>query len=455
MSFPKTEFTHGFGASQPLAGGLGVTFRDVPHRQWLYDLDFVRGDITLLAAPGGVGKSSLAIAKSVAAATGRALLKESVWNGPLTILYINAEDSAVEMHRRIWAFCLHHGIVEQDLRRFLLLGADDWRVQRLSFLHTEKGSSQLNEMSLQHLADLLDVTRPDLLVLDPLVALCSGGNLNDNAAMALVMRALKRLANKFNCAILVLHHTRKGGDLGTADAIGGASAIVNLARRALMAVPMNSEEAPALGVLPSERFAYFKVASSKSNLAPRSDDTPWYKLCSVTLPNQEPPIYMSGDGVQAVERVYLPRNNSQHSADDQKIRRAVFDLVARGKLIGGQFVPYSPAISGAKNERALIYDAIEAAKAATLPRTWHETDIRAVTLRAINALKADRALVEQEIKTGRFRRRRGLDVDLSRAPGGNECSPIDVLAGSEEPTTGALAPLPAGGGQSVIEMVDE
>ena len=49
---------------------------------------------------------------------------------------------------------------------------------------------------------MLEAVKPDLVVLDPLLAFCGGGNVNDNAVMALVMRALKRLANKFDCAIL-------------------------------------------------------------------------------------------------------------------------------------------------------------------------------------------------------------------------------------------------------------
>jgi RecA-family ATPase len=46
--------------------------------------------------------------------------------------------------------------------------------------------------------------RPDLVVIDPLVVFCGGGNMNDNAVMSLVMRKLKSLAVKFDCAVLVV-----------------------------------------------------------------------------------------------------------------------------------------------------------------------------------------------------------------------------------------------------------
>jgi hypothetical protein len=243
----------GFGPAAPLKSGLKVSFSGIAHRHWLYGIDLVNGEITVLAAPGAAGKSSVAIGMSVCVATGKDLLKEKIYGQGLTSLYINAEDSGVEMRRRVCGFSLQHGLSEQDLDRFLLLGADDWRTQRISFLRTEKGASVLNEEGIAFLESLLAELRPNLLVLDPLIALCGGGNLNDNAAMSLVMRALKRLASRFDCAILLLHHTRKGGDLNSAEAVGGASATVNLARCALMVIPMTAEEAPKLGLLPSER----------------------------------------------------------------------------------------------------------------------------------------------------------------------------------------------------------
>jgi hypothetical protein len=319
-----------------------------------------------------------------------------------------------------------------------------------------RSGSVLDDSSVAFLESLLEQLKPDAVVLDPLVALCGGGNLNDNAAMALVMRALKRLATKFDCAFLVLHHTRKGGDLSSAEAIGGASAIVNLSRRALMAVPMTAEEAPRLGLLPSERSAYFKITASKSNLAPRSDHGAWYSLCSVTLPNSEPPTYPSGDGVQAVKRVSLPLvMNAAESADQQTMLRAILDVVAAGKVVGGEIVPYSPAVTGAKNERALIDDAMKAVQAATAPRSWLEADLRAATSRAIEALKSAGALVEEQIKGGRFRRGRGLKVARPLKPAANEKSDRAVTDDTSTIAPEAEPPSTKLGGQLVNRVVND
>jgi hypothetical protein len=105
---------------------LKVSFDNIPHRQWLYGVDLVRGDITLLASPGGAGKTSLALGMAVCLATGKAVLGEKIWgHGPFKSLYINAEDGGAEMLRRACAFCQQHGILEHELDRLCMVGADD------------------------------------------------------------------------------------------------------------------------------------------------------------------------------------------------------------------------------------------------------------------------------------------------------------------------------------------
>jgi hypothetical protein len=291
-------------------------------------------------------------------------------------------------------------------------------VQRLSFLRTtDKNLSVLDRSGFEALEAALVSLLPDVIVLDPLVAFCGGGNMNDNTVMSLVMRELKRLAAKFGCAVLIVHHTRKGGDVGNAESISGAAAIVNLARRAIMPVTMTEDDSKTVGVLPSERLSYLKLVDAKSNLAPRSADSPWYRLHSVELPNPEPPIYPHGDNVQAITRVNLALpTNAAATVDDQKIQRAILNLVDRGKMIDAQSYPYSPSLAGAQNARALLDDAMAVIGNATAPRQWVPIDLEAVTKRAIDKMKKDGWLVEGEIEAGRFRTGRTLRVDWSRTP---------------------------------------
>jgi hypothetical protein len=399
-----------------LAAGLDVSFTNIPHRQMLYGIDIYVGENSVLAAPGASGKTSLAIGMCVCLASNNAILGEKIWIHKPKVLYINGEDSRIENLRRIWAFCLKSGISQSVLSNLLLVGADDERTKKLSFLRSDRGASVLDQASFDFLSALLEAIRPKVVVLDPLIAFCAGGNANDNAVMALVMRALKGLAAKFECAFLVLHHTRKGGEPGHPESISGASSIVNLARKAIMIVPMTEKEADKFGIPASQRRSYFKVVSAKSNMSPPSEECPWYQLETVTLPNAEPPIYPNGDNVQAIVRVTLSELKKSVDPDDQKITKAILDVINRGKNIGGKMVPYSPNLSGAKNEREVLDDAMAAVTVATAPRQWHESDLRAAAKRAIERMEKDGWLTRQQIPGGRFRRGQGLEVVWDETP---------------------------------------
>ena len=420
-----------------------VSFSNIPHRPWLYGTYLLRGEITYEAAPGGVGKTAHTIGMAVELATGIEILGEKIWRNDLKVLYINAEDSRAEINRRVSAFYRAHApkLAGCNLDRLSVVGVDDPRIKSLSFLRVnEKGATILNEAGVGVLETALEALRPGLLVLDPLVAFCGGGNMNDNAVMALVSRELKRLATKFDCAILILHHTRKGSrgsdPAGEAEEISGASSIVNLARRAITLKQMTEPETNLLGVMPSEKWQYLKLVDAKSNLAPRSADSPWYRLHSIELPNPEPPIYPHGDSVQAIARVHLPLlRSAAATADDQKIRDAILSLVDHGKMIDGQSYPYSPSLAGAQNARSLLDDAMTAVANATAPRQWHPGDLKTVTERSIAKMKEDGLLVEGQMpSTGRFRRALTLRVDQSRIPSlaSDTCAPLLDLAAPKQ-----------------------
>src|SRR6185436_4170469 len=95
-----------------------VSFDNIPHRRWLYGTYLIRGEITVLAAPGGAGKTALATGIAVEIAAGITMLGETLWrSNDQKVLYINGEDSRAEITRRLWAFCLEHNISEQGVAR--------------------------------------------------------------------------------------------------------------------------------------------------------------------------------------------------------------------------------------------------------------------------------------------------------------------------------------------------
>lgn len=408
-TLPDPVSISGFGPMAPAAMPQ-ISFGRVSHRQWVLAPDLLRGEVTVLASPGGAGKSSFAIATCIAAVTATPLLLKRVNGGPKRVLYINAEDGRDEMTRRIWAAAIHHSVPESTLSTLVLLGADDWQVHRLCFLNSDRHGQALNQSAFDALDMFVGGCKADIVVLDPLIAMCGTGNMNDNAVMGTVMRSLKLIAQRHRAAFLVLHHTRKGVDTNSADSIGGASAIVNLSRRALQIASMTHEEAARNGVLPSDRCSFFRIVASKSSLVPATPDSEWYRLISVTLPNSEPPEYPNGDNVQAVERVVLPIRDARISQVERAVAGAVLALVKRGKKVADGLVPYSPSLAGAANKRSLLDDAVAAAMAATR-NNISQVDMASLVLRLIKSMIADGRLIQTTIADGKFRRGLGLAVN--------------------------------------------
>jgi hypothetical protein len=409
------------------ADDLRVSFSGIPHRRWLYGTYLIRGEVTVMPAPGGSGKTASAVGMAVEIATAGARLDEKVFGQNLTAIYFSGEESSDELRRRIWAFCLLHNIPEPEIARLLKAGTDDRRVQAMSFLDIDdKGRTVFNGTGFAALESALKALHPDLVVLDPLIAFCGNGNINDNSAMAPVMRKLKALAISYDCAVMLVHHTRKGGQSGDAEAALGAASITNLARCAIMPVPMTEKDAGEVGILPSERSPYIKLVNAKPNFTPRSVESPWYELRSIELLNPEPPTYPYGDRVQAVARVKLPFT-SRVASNDGVVKlavakqKALLDLIDRGKVVNGQTYPYSPSFAGKTNDRLLLNDAMEAVTEATVPREWFAPDLEAVIKRAVSTMIDDGWLLKDQVKNltanpGPYHKRGGLKVVWARTP---------------------------------------
>jgi hypothetical protein len=132
-----------------------------------------------------------------------------------------------------------------------------------------------------------------LLVVDPFVKSHRlEENRNEQVDFAAALWA--RVADAAGCAVLLVHHFRKGGAAGDADAFRGASALVDAARAAVSLSAMSERDAERMGVDDDRRRFHVRADNAKLNLAPPPGRAVWLELRSVDLPN--------GDRVQAVAR---------------------------------------------------------------------------------------------------------------------------------------------------------
>lgn len=294
--------------SDELQAGTALTFTPIPWdqsegvgmRQWVYGHFLTRGFVSVLGAPGGYGKTAHAQAIALAIVTGREILGETV-HEPGRVAIWNLEDPFDEMLRRFRAAALYYdvGPLEVEGRLFLNSGQDNVLV--IAKL-VEKGRAIPTETVEQIISQVREHNIA-VLIVDPFVR-SHRLTENSNDEMDLVASLWARIAKEGNCAVLLLHHFKKGGQGGDADAFRGASALVNAARAAITLTRMTSDDAARLRVENREKWRYLKVENAKLNTAPPPEDSVWLRLVSVPLHNGR--MGSEGDKVQTVERWHPP-----------------------------------------------------------------------------------------------------------------------------------------------------
>lgn len=261
----------------------------LPQREWLYKPIYVRKFISLTAATGGTGKTSLALVENAAMVTGRDLLGVAPGEDNLRCWMWNGEDPFDEMQRRWFAVCKHYGITKDEISgRFFM---DSGRDMPIKVATLSDGRSTIADPVVDDLIYAIKENQIDVLTIDPFVS-CHAVTENDTSMMQSVVESFANIANECNCHIGLLHHTRKtgGADASIEDA-RGASAAVAAARGRRVLNKMTRQEAEAAGVGPNDRGRYFWADCSLSSMAPPAEHRDWYRLESVNLGNGE-----CGDG---------------------------------------------------------------------------------------------------------------------------------------------------------------
>jgi hypothetical protein len=269
-----------------------------PKRQWLHGTDLVRGAVSMIVAPGGRAKSTWLIACALACASGRPLLDAHVFGGPLGVLYVSTEDASSEIALRIRAAMKHYGLTDAHVPGLNVIGADRWG---LHLLRAVGSVSSLDERGWTALAAELDQAKPDVLIIDPLINAMGGVSTNDNSAAALLIGQLAGLAAARKISVILAHHASKNRDPTSAESAMGAATFINLARIALGIEPLAEKDAGRLGLPPWEAKSIFRVVGTKQNFSPPDASDRWYRLMTVEIANQQPPIYPSGDRVAVIE----------------------------------------------------------------------------------------------------------------------------------------------------------
>jgi hypothetical protein len=291
-------------------------------RPWLFGYWLMRGAVTLIAAPGGTGKTALVTSAILSCATGRDLLGIKPLR-ELTVAFLGLEESCEEMHRRFKAAMMQHGIEPKDFEgRVYYLDGRTYGFSAASM--TSDGNVAIGP-DMAKLSALLLTIGADILAADPL-ALAHSAPENDNNAMARVISYFSALGATCDCAVLLIHHTRKGAQAGDPDGIRGAGALINHARVAIGLSPPSDADREALDIPEEDAKRLVRIDDLKMNYSVKSTQAKWLELTSVGLDNRTAE-YPFGDSVQ-VPLPWVPPVKA--GAFSKGIANLALDLIEAG-----------------------------------------------------------------------------------------------------------------------------
>jgi hypothetical protein len=171
-----------------------IRFLDVPTMvaepppavPWLAPPMLPRAALTALYAPGGDGKSLIALALAAAIAHGGELAGIECEQG--VTVYLDAENGEHETHRRVHT---------------LGLPATGVQVADASRLDLRRDLAEVEAVVRER--------TPDLLILDSFRSMTPGMDENDTRHTARALDPLRRLAHESRTSILLIHHSNKAG----------------------------------------------------------------------------------------------------------------------------------------------------------------------------------------------------------------------------------------------------
>jgi hypothetical protein len=313
---PLAEPVNGYG----LSPHRSIPLHQHPPLPWLLGRHYLGGAVSVTVAPGGTGKSLLAIHEALSLATGRSLLGEQVY-GPRRVLYMNGgEDGASVISARVDAAMHFHGLTDADLggRLFTItapelaarLGVRDFKLATDGRAEGFKRNDALADTLIKYLL----ANQVDVLILDPLKHFHLVPE-NDNDLVNELAMLFVRIAEEADCAVELVHHASKDArersrSIGIAQA-RGAGALVDKARTARYLAPMTKDMAEKLGI--DDANGHVEAIGGKSNYGPTSGTGRWFKIEGLELGNGTRE-YPDGDTVGVLSRIDV--RNSQPQEPD-------------------------------------------------------------------------------------------------------------------------------------------
>lgn len=223
--------------------------------KWLWYPYIPYGKITIIQGDPGDGKSTLALNLLALVTNGGILPLSNKKIEQGTVIYQNNED----------------GKEDTIVPRMKACGAD---LSKVAYIDE---TEDMLSMGDERIEQVLDETKARLIILDPIQAYLGDTDMNRASEIRPVFRRLAAIAQKRNCAVVLIGHMSKGGGKGLYRGLGSID-IAAVARSVLLVSKVRED----LRV----------IAPIKNNLAPMGDSIlfridgnskiNWIKTCKIT-----------------------------------------------------------------------------------------------------------------------------------------------------------------------------
>lgn len=180
-------------------------FDPLPPISWVVDSLYSRGSVSLVVGAPGTKKTYALLDCAVAVSTGDLWLGRATTQG--TVLVIDEESGNHRLRRRL-----------KEIMRGHKTGIN------LPIAYTTLAAWNLlsSPTDIQQIDNLFGETQPVLVILDALADVMPGGDENAVKDTHPIFQRLRALAEKYCCAVVVIHHAGKTGGYRGSTAIAGA-----------------------------------------------------------------------------------------------------------------------------------------------------------------------------------------------------------------------------------------
>jgi hypothetical protein len=235
----------------------------IPLRDWLYGKLLARKFVSATVGPGGTLKTSKAVSETLAMVTGRSLLGVKPAR-QLRVWFLNLEDPhAEDLQDRLY--------VDSGRDRPLIIGRPSGRGVEIDRDTVDPFIAEIQRRKI------------DVVIVDPFVSSHKVPE-NDNGSIDTIVKEFGRIADAGNCAVELIHHTRKGSDgEATAENARGGRSFIDACRSVRVVNAMTSDEGKRAGV--DNNRLFFRISTDKANMVAPAESANWMQVASVGLGN--------------------------------------------------------------------------------------------------------------------------------------------------------------------------